>query len=992
MTDQHKLLLVAGRKADTEHIQQVLDGTPFALDIIESYQAALDQIRHGAYDACLIDQQIGQKSGLEMIREARPFQNALILLANEDDPTLDAAALEAGAVAFLVIAELTTATLTRALRYAIRNHQALDDAARRAEQYLDILHEQGELIGRFTPDFRLTFANDAYREMFGVGEMNGEDLMHYLLPGDRAGLIAHLESLSPENPMGHHENRSLLPDGSIRWTAWMNRAIYNADNELVEYQSVGRDVTEIKTQAQALRESEARYRSLIERLPEAILVLIDEKVAYVNDAGVRLYGVDSQANLVGRSPLEFALPEEHAAIRKHMEIVFRLDYRPIVAPGKLVRDDGEVLDVEAHGTATVFEGRPAILVHLRDVSAQRKAEQALRENEARSRAIIEDQLDFIVRWKSGGIRTFVNDAYCRYFGISREEAVGTSFFPLIVEEDRIKVRNRIAQLSPENPASYDIHRIIRADGSIGWNEWVDHAIFGDQGDLIEVQSVGRDITERKLADETIRESEARYRSLVELSPDAVLVIADEKLVFANSAAARHFGAVSPEYLIGTQMLDYVLREYHDDARRLIDIVLQRGHIPTPIKVQAVRLDGRLVDSEVHGVAISFEGQRAVLAIMRDVSVRTAMERDLRESELRYRTLFEGIDDTIFVHDSQANILEVNDAACRRLGYTREELLTMKTTDIDAPDYATGFSARWDEQAGKGQLNSIGAEYITKDGRSIFVDINTTFINYEGQPAVLAVVRDVTQMREAEQALRDRHHELETVARVARAATSTLNIKDMLTEVAQILTTALDVTSTYVFDLDFEAESTSIITAYLSENATQNEQLPRIGIPFSLADRPRLLAWKTDPDMVIVWQRDDPTLSKAEREVFRRYSIYSVLGIPLHSGGVVIGYMSFWEVRYRREFSEAEVRLLQSIGGLIGVSLANAQLYDKLRESEASYRTLFEGADDTIFVHDSQANILEVNDAAARRLGLHARRTSDHENNRHRFTGLCGGFL
>ena len=274
---------------------------------------------------------------------------------------------------------------------------------------------------------------------------------------------------------------------------------------------------------------------------------------------------------------------------------------------------------------------------------------------------------------------------------------------------------------------------------------------------------------------------------------------------------------------------------------------------------------------------------------------------------------------------------------------------MKTTDIDSPDYAAGFSDRWEVQAGEGQLSSISGEHITKDGRRIFVDVNSTYITYKGQPAALALVRDVTQMREAEQALRDRHRELELVARVARAATSSLDIDRMLTEIVETLTTALDVTSTYVIDVDFEAETATIIAACLSEDATQNERSARIDTPFSLADRPRLLAWKTDPSMVVHWQHDDPTLSQAEREAFKQYGLHSALGIPLHSGGVVIGYLSLWEARSRREFGEAEVRLLQSIGGLVGVSLANAQLYGRLHASEERYRTLVELSPDAAIV-------------------------------------------
>ncbi len=130
------------------------------------------------------------------------------------------------------------------------------------------------------------------------------------------------------------------------------------------------------------------------------------------------------------------------------------------------------------------------------------------------------------------------------------------------------------------------------------------------------------------------------------------------------------------------------------------------------------------------------------------------ERALRESEAQYRELFEGVDDAIAVHDLEANILDVNEAACRRLGYSREELLHMKTTDLDDPDYGARFKERLEKQLADGKLSDITGAHITKDGRRIDIDVNSKVIAYQGEPAVLAVVRDITERKQMEQALRE----------------------------------------------------------------------------------------------------------------------------------------------------------------------------------------------------------------------------------------------
>jgi two-component system, cell cycle sensor histidine kinase and response regulator CckA len=123
------------------------------------------------------------------------------------------------------------------------------------------------------------------------------------------------------------------------------------------------------------------------------------------------------------------------------------------------------------------------------------------------RALIEDMSELIVRWKPDGTRLFVNDAYCRLFGLTREQAIGSSFWPLVDELDLSMVKGRIAALDPERPVSSGLHRAVQADGSVFWMEWVDRGIFDTSGTLVELQSVGRDVTERMRLEEQSRRVE-----------------------------------------------------------------------------------------------------------------------------------------------------------------------------------------------------------------------------------------------------------------------------------------------------------------------------------------------------------------------------------------------------------------------------------------------------------------------------------------------------
>jgi len=176
------------------------------------------------------------------------------------------------------------------------------------------------------------------------------------------------------------------------------------------------------------------------------------------------------------------------------------------------------------------------------------AEITLRETAARYKAVVENQTEFIVRWKPDGMRTFANEAYLRYFNLSLDEALSSGFLSLVVEEDRNAVEGKVSRLvSGESFSETEVHKVIKPDGSIGWQEWTDNAIFNDQGQLVEFQSVGRDVTERILADEALRMKTEELEALFSISShlrtaqsaDAMLpvVLAEMRRVLHSDANA-----------------------------------------------------------------------------------------------------------------------------------------------------------------------------------------------------------------------------------------------------------------------------------------------------------------------------------------------------------------------------------------------------------------------------------------------------------------------
>jgi PAS domain S-box-containing protein len=169
---------------------------------------------------------------------------------------------------------------------------------------------------------------------------------------------------------------------------------------------------------------------------------------------------------------------------------------------KLIRPDAECLWMRVGTTVLLILACSAVSSVL--LARRKQAEKALAESEERYRAIVNDQTELICRWRSDGPLTFVNDAYCRYFGRTREELLGRSFMMLIPEEDHSQVRHHFGSLSRENPISSQEHRVVRADQKIGWMQWTNRVILGEGGQVVEFQAVGRDITDRKRTEEMIQ--------------------------------------------------------------------------------------------------------------------------------------------------------------------------------------------------------------------------------------------------------------------------------------------------------------------------------------------------------------------------------------------------------------------------------------------------------------------------------------------------------
>ena len=400
-----------------------------------------------------------------------------------------------------------------------------------------------------------------------------------------------------------------------------------------------------------------------------------------------------------------------------------------------------------------------LTVSCRDITEGRAHEEELRASEARYRAMVEDQTEILCRHRpTEGTYTYVNEVFCRFFGRTREELLGRPWHPEAVAEDREAVRAAIARISPREPVVTVENRVRDAAGRIRWIQVNNRGLFDDQGRLVEIQAVGRDITERKQLIEALQASENRFRQLFE-QHSAIMFLIDphsSRILDANPAAARFYGY--PREALRQMELGQINCLPRDQITRLIRQVEQRqvDHLVNPHRLA----DGTVRTVEVFATPISLQEQTFNFAIIHDITERQQAEDELRRAEAYARSLIEVNLDPLVTIGPDGRISDVNEATVQATGCSRDELI--------GTDFSLYFTSPYRAQAACRQVFSTGAvrdfplELRHRDGRITPVLYNgAVFRDETGKVAgVFASARDVTRLKEAEEALKAANRELE----------------------------------------------------------------------------------------------------------------------------------------------------------------------------------------------------------------------------------------
>lgn len=355
----------------------------------------------------------------------------------------------------------------------------------------------------------------------------------------------------------------------------------------------------------------------------------------------------------------------------------------------LLTKDGRSILMEYTASAVKdSENKPKYIISIgRDISERKLNDLELQESEARYRAIVEDQTEFIVQWLPDGTRTFANESYCRYYGLDRKQVAGKSFFPLISTEDLEKVKKRISLLSPENPVSTDEHSVILPDGTKGWNQWTDRGIFDETGKLIKLQSVGHDITDYKITENILSKTVARFQNLVEVTNDLIWEIdINGKYVYVSPQIYNILG-YNPEEVIGKTIFDFMLKEESDRVLNVFNKVIVSKDKINKFEIINLHKNGDKVYLEMNAIPV-FDINNNLIGYFggnRDISERKKFIENLMKEKDLAENYLNVVGVMVLGLDSKKEVIVMNRKGAEILGYTKEEVIGKNWFDNFIPE-------------------------------------------------------------------------------------------------------------------------------------------------------------------------------------------------------------------------------------------------------------------------------------------------------------------
>ena len=539
-------------------------------------------------------------------------------------------------------------------------------------------------------------------------------------------------------------------DGATLWSETSMTLLFDKDGNFNGLLGISRDITERKKAEAALRESEEKYRTVLDEMDQTYFE-IDSRGNYTffNDTLCRHLGY-TREEAMGMNYKVYTPPEDYKRVVAIFSSVYatgiparNVQMVHITRDGRRRHIENSVFAIrDGEGKITGLRGLG------RDITDRVKSEEEL----CQRALLLDAAYDSIIAYDPAGVITYANEAAARARGYNSQEMLGMNIREFVPPENVPLLEKRLEILDKTGELTFEVIHIDRDGRPLELEARIRAVTVNGQRLNI---AVYRDLTERNKMQKELVDREARYRSIIETAGAAVVTFDVEgRLTYINDLTCRTLGYTRDE-MIGKPFIDFI---HPDDREKALDTFTEaasstalRG--PTAaLELRLLHKDGNIVWFYANATRLMSEGKTTGFSVvMPDITRLKQAEADLMESEQRYRSLFENNPVAVYMQDVNGHFIGVNDATCRITGYSREELLGLLAEQIIAPEEIEIENGRRHFiQAIRGEPQTYEHTIISKDGRRIRLNVTNTAVKVnERIVGVYGIAEDITERKKAE---------------------------------------------------------------------------------------------------------------------------------------------------------------------------------------------------------------------------------------------------
>jgi diguanylate cyclase (GGDEF)-like protein/PAS domain S-box-containing protein len=658
----------------------------------------------------------------------------------------------------------------------------------RAERWLrSLVQNSSDIIAIYEDDGTVRYMSSSVERILGYKpeELVGTSAFNHVHPEDVESASRSLyEALENGGVMPPVELRIQAADGSWRHLEMLLNNLLD-DPDVGGIVANSRDITGRKEAYERLADSERRFSTVVSNAHAYIYRCRNEPGLpheFASDYAVELTGYPPEDLLVGGKVRFGDLIVEEDRDKVWWEIHKALPQRRAFQVRYAIRRrDGEVRYLEDHGQGVYDEDGEVVALEglIYDVTGLVRAEARLRESEERYRTLVEQipAVTYIDRADGSDEPLYTSPQIEEMLGYTPEEWLEGRLWPeRLHPDDRERVLDADERFESGDEPFSEEYRLLAKDGRVVWVREEAVLVRNEESEPLFWQGVIFDITERKEAEEAIERLAHRNQLILNSAGEGIYGLDREgRTTFVNPAAAALTG-YEPDELVGEHQHDIVHHSRPDGTAYPkeecpIYSVLRDGEVQRVDDEVFWRKDGTSFPVEYTSTPIQEDGEVVgAVVTFTDVTERKRAEEALKESEERYRALMEQSVEAIYLYDAETKrVLESNAAFRRMMGYSEDELLGMQIYDfIDHDKENIDANIR---RSLKEKRRYIGERrYRCKDGSVIVVDTSASVISYDGRTALCAVVRDITERKEAEEAVRRSKASLAESQRISHLGT------------------------------------------------------------------------------------------------------------------------------------------------------------------------------------------------------------------------------